>query len=366
MKKTLLKWYKSDSKIISALALVIMTVFMLAFLDLKAVKRTRDRLVSEGASNKPIRLYWDILIWYAIFGYDPSEYTTYNFNEKSAKKRLTFLSSNEQIFFSKSININANSLILDDKSHAFDYFKEYFNREHIIVNSIEDQNKFNLFSSKNQRFFYKPLKGSCGNDSGLADISVDNPNLLFSKFVLNGPYILEELINQCDEMASFNPTSVNTVRTTMIRTENGVSLLFGFIRCGRKGAMVDNGGAGGIIIPYDPENGKLVKFGFDECGKSYIKHPDSKIKFEGFQIPDWENIVKLSVKLTEMLTEFVYVGWDIAITDKGLVIVEGNSRPMFVGLQGMHTTGFKTDIRSILHTGAIPETFRLKQKDIMQ
>ena len=67
MKKTLLKWYKSDSKIISALALVIMTVFMLAFLDLKAVKRTRDRLVNEGASNKPIRLYWDILIWSGSF-----------------------------------------------------------------------------------------------------------------------------------------------------------------------------------------------------------------------------------------------------------------------------------------------------------
>jgi hypothetical protein len=363
MTNTLLRWYKSNSKIKNALALLIMTVFMLAFLNLKNVTITRDKLIKEGSSSKPVRLYWDILIWYVIFGYDPSEFAAYNFCNKSVKERLSFSSSNEQILFSKSINRNANLLVLEDKSYASDYFNKYYKREHIIVNSQEDHNKFNLFSSQYRRFFYKPLKGSCGKDSGVANISIDDPCSLFNKLVSNGPYILEELINQCDEMALFNQSSVNTIRTTMLRTKDGIELLFGFIRCGRKGCAVDNGGAGGIIIPYDIETGKLGKYGFDENGRKYTRHPDSDIEFEGFQIPRWNEILGLSKTITEMLPDFHYVGWDIAVTNDGVQLVEGNSRPMFVGLQGLHTTGFRKEINCILRTCSISSSFKQKQKE---
>ena len=366
MKKTLLKWYKSDSKIISALALVIMTVFMLAFLDLKAVKITRDRLIKEGASKKPIMIYWDILIWYVIFGYDPSAYTEFHFINKTAKERLTFVSYTEQILFARSINLDAKTEIFDKKYNTYEYFKEHYHREQITIKTQDDKQKYSEFIARHPKFFCKPYDGTSGRGTHMVDIKEKDSDQVFNELISSGAYLLEELIVQCQEMAQFNSSSINTVRTALVNTKDGIEMLFAEIRTGRKGSIVDNGGAGGILIPCDINTGKLCKYGFDNTGKKYTAHPDSNVIFENFQIPRWPEIQQLSKDLMAKVPNLKYVGWDIAIADNYLVIVEGNSRPMFGGLQGMHQTGFKKEILEILKTDKIPASFRTKQQEIFQ
>ena len=354
MKEQLLIWYKSDSKIKSALALFIMTIFMIAYIDMKAIKRTANAIDSK--------LFWDIFFTDLIFGFEPSNYAEYHFQDKPLKQRLTFLSFTEMILFSRSINLEADIDILDKKQNTYAYFKEYFQRDQIAIKTPEDEPKYQEFIAKHPTFFAKPS----GRASGHGARIIKAEDQAFQDLISQGEYILEELIVQSKEIAQFNQTSINTIRTALVNTEEGIQMLFAELRTGRKGSIVDNGGSGGVLIPIDITTGKLCKYGFDNTGKTYTSHPDSNVTFKDFQIPRWLEIQQLSKDLMAKIPNLKYVGWDIAITEEGLSLVEGNSRAMFGGLQGLHPEGFKTELRHILRQNKIPSSFRIKQQEIFQ
>lgn len=54
-----------------------------------------------------------------------------------------------------------------------------------------------------------------------------------------------------------------------------------YLKVGRAGSVVDNGGAGGIIINIDKETGELVTDGVREDNTVYARHPDSGMPFKG-------------------------------------------------------------------------------------
>ena len=47
----------------------------------------------------------------------------------------------------------------------------------------------------------------------------------------------------------------------------------------------------------------------------------------GFKIPKYKEVIELAKKASLVVDEVRYVGWDIAVTDKGPVIIEGNEYP---------------------------------------
>lgn len=362
MKKQLLIWYKSNSRIKNALALFIMTIFMIAYIDMKTVKRTAKVIDSDHST----KLFWDIFLTDLIFGFEPSNYAEYHFHGKSLKQRLTFLSFVEMILFSRSINLQAKIEILDKKQNTYACFKEYFHRDQISIKTPEDKAKYNEFIQRHPTFFAKPSGRAGGRGARIVNTCEQDKDKVFIEMISEREYILEERIIQCQEMAQFNPTSINTIRTALVNTEGGIEMLFAELRTGRKGSVVDNGGSGGVLVPIDINTGKLSKYGFDNTGKTYTAHPDSNVTFENFQIPRWDEIQQLSKDLMEKIPNLKYVGWDISITDQCLTLVEGNSRAMFGGLQGLHPEGFKQELLHILRQNKIPESFRVKQQEIFQ
>lgn len=54
---------------------------------------------------------------------------------------------------------------------------------------------------------------------------------------------------------------------------------------------------------------------YDELGNRYVVHPDTKKPTVGFSIPQWEMAVDLSLKLSLVVPESVYIGWDLALTN---------------------------------------------------
>jgi glutathione synthase/RimK-type ligase-like ATP-grasp enzyme len=56
-------------------------------------------------------------------------------------------------------------------------------------------------------------------------------------------------------------------------------------------------------------------------------HPMTGERIEGFQLPFWKESVELALRAHETLPTIALVGWDIALTAEGPVIIEGNSTP---------------------------------------
>jgi hypothetical protein len=56
-----------------------------------------------------------------------------------------------------------------------------------------------------------------------------------------------------------------------------------------------------------------------------VRHPDSGAPIEGFALPYWREVRELAITAHRTFPAMVSVGWDIAITASGPVLVEGNA-----------------------------------------
>lgn len=100
-----------------------------------------------------------------------------------------------------------------------------------------------------------------------------------------------------------------------------------FVRMGMNRSLIDNASAGGCFAGVDLEQGTLIQNGFtlSEVGYSVLeRHPDTRVTFDGFAIPFFHEVL-LAAKRAAELTPLAVVGWDIAISENGPVLVEGNS-----------------------------------------
>ena len=65
----------------------------------------------------------------------------------------------------------------------------------------------------------------------------------------------------------------------------------------------------------------------DAVDNTLYEHPVTKEKIVGFNIPMFKEAVELVKEAAKVVPEVAYVGWDVAISDNGPVIIEGNSFP---------------------------------------
>ena len=270
----------------------------------------------------------DILSAFVLYGIDPEEYFLYNFQHKSHDERRFFLSDRERKYGCKNASSWETYDELRNKDAFYALASKFFNRDVCIVKSAEDLDKFKEFVQKQPRFFAKPIDGTFGNGAGIID-SADYSSLeeAFQPFISTPEkWMLEEIIQQDPEMGKWNPSSVNTIRVHSFLTKEGkYAILNPTLRTGRKGSVVDNAGAGGVTAMIDVATGKIATQGIDKKYNRYDCHPDSKVQFEGTQIPQWEELKKTAEAVHRSLPKHHrYVGFDFALSTKGWVLIEGN------------------------------------------
>lgn len=147
--------------------------------------------------------------------------------------------------------------------------------------------------------------------------------------------LAEEYIKQHEEMNNLFSNCVNTLRIHTVFLPSGHAETAGFssMICGWGNSRHSNE-VKNIRIGINPD-GTLFPCGFlqtcDAYGYKHIsqatRHPDTGILFEKFRIPYWKEALKLAESTAEKVPELTYIGWDIAISEAGPVIVEGNGMP---------------------------------------
>ncbi len=140
-------------------------------------------------------------------------------------------------------------------------------------------------------------------------------------------YLLQEKIQQHEFLNELAPTTTNTIRVvTFLDRNNEVDIHFTILRLGRQGNMADNWDRGGISVAVDPTTGVLgagvlkPKYG----GQWLEVHPDSKVRFTGRTLPYWQETVELCTKAAKVSPRLHSIGWDVALTPQGPVLIEGN------------------------------------------
>ena len=238
---------------------------------------------------------------------------------------------------------------LSDKARAYERLKKYYKRDTMVVTGKKDWKDFNAFVNKHSKFVVKKVFASRGQGVEVVDIqNVKDRKTFFTDMLKSGKILIEEMIKQSAELSRFNPDSVNTTRVCTFLTKNGVVAPWGFLKTGRKGSFVDNAAAGGVFASLDTEKGVTNSTGVDEFGNRFEYHPDSKVKMEGYKLPDWDKALSMCKEAAKLTPEIKYLSWDLAHTDAyGWVIVEVNTCGQMVQQVG-DRKGIKKELKEIL------------------
>lgn len=152
----------------------------------------------------------------------------------------------------------------------------------------------------------------------------------------NQRLLFEVKIRQTATFDAINPTSINTIRMiTMLHPNGEAELLMAFIRMGRKGRWVDNIGKGGnVTANVNRETGRFENIVSFVNYKSFFPvthHPDSGVDLENFRMEDWGGLKKQVFDFHRKISWLKVIGWDVAVTDQGPVIIEINNRSDLIG-----------------------------------
>lgn len=268
----------------------------------------------------------DIRESYVRYLTTPEEYFFFGFQGKDDTYRRSFLSDKFRI--RQLIHKTGERKFIEDLCDKYTFYHRtypYFKREAIKIGGGVSFQTFLKFVRINKRVFVKPISASFGQGAHIiTDNNEKRLHQIYQKLA-EGEWIIEECIDQSREMAEWNQSSVNTVRIPCFLTSEGFKVLNPFFRAGRKGNVIDNGGGGGIFACLDERTGEVISDGFDENNQNHEVHPDSKLKYKGWSIPHWNELLNLSEKIfRECFPDHKYIGFDFALTDKGWVLIEGN------------------------------------------
>jgi hypothetical protein len=138
--------------------------------------------------------------------------------------------------------------------------------------------------------------------------------------------VIQELLEQHDDLKKIHPQSLNTSRMITVNTGSEIHVIATFLRIGVGNSIVDNLAQGNIYIPIDMNTGKLNKMGYSHKEPLFFfSHPQTGIVFDGYTIPFFKEGMEAVKKLHYQLPYFFVLGWDVAFTPNGPVIIESNN-----------------------------------------
>ncbi len=149
-------------------------------------------------------------------------------------------------------------------------------------------------------------------------------------------YVFQELLQSQRNLVPMIGPRLATVRVVTLLTDNGAKVFRAGWKIPANGNIADNfWRSGNLLAGVDLETGCIERVtsgtGFEL--RDVTHHPDTAAKLAGVAIPEWSRMKEVAVEGANLLRHFGMIGWDMAPTDRGPVIVEANSAPDFTLVQ---------------------------------
>ena len=130
-----------------------------------------------------------------------------------------------------------------------------------------------------------------------------------------------------EELRKIYPETVNTIRIMAINRDGKTpKIMNAYMRIGSsKTGLTDNVAYGGVFCPVNIEDGhyhdgeQLHNHVITPCPN----HPDTGALIDGY-VPLWPEVKKMIEDICLIMPELEYLGFDVAITDKGVKVLEVN------------------------------------------
>lgn len=300
---------------------------MIRHMDTKRMRQTAREVAKEA--RRPYPLIFCDMVWCG-FKYQAGylDYSLFQFWDLNAAQRASVLTRGKNNAYVRALNDKAHWDDFDVKPTFLRLFAPYADRKWLDLTDATAQDLQNLGEELGS-FLVKPRDGTHGDGVEIVRAAeVSDWSALYDSLTQKGQTLCEEVIVQHPEMSRLWPGSVNTIRlVTILGQDDTVHTVAAYLRVGNGPRPVDNFNSGGMVTPLDPETGVILAPARDKSGFLSEVHPVTGVKFEGFQVPMWDEVLAFIQKAALVVPQVRYVAWDVAVTAQGPTLVEGNQYP---------------------------------------
>lgn len=275
------------------------------------------------------------------------------YDMKTVKKFLP-----ETVFYYSILpKINSEYNLLDNKNVTYDILKannvpipkcffkvlngNIFDGE---GNLIEDDNKlFNTIDVLHKEVVAKYVNcGSggkqivvLGNEKG--KLNFDN-NIVTCKLLKQrfNNWLFQEKLSNIKVLSDVHESSLNTFRIMTYLKDGKAEVLYAMLKFGNNNAKTDNAHTDGVYVRVNINTGITEGLAYNESLEQFINHPYTNHKIDNIEIPKFNQVIETAKKCAMLFPKLTFVGWDIALTTSGAIVLEGNSSPGLTIIQRTH------------------------------
>lgn len=311
----------------------------------------------ECELKSPLRIFWDQIFYVLKYGEINKNYFIFGFDRKSKNNFneyvpwLTFTharNKNNQMPNKPIYDFNNDVCLVRDK-FVFEAYCRGIGINTPLNVGLVNKGRFYSISEKSYKtieslkelnisaFCKKNISYGGGIDKNIFKLIINNGDIYINNELSdlknligifgNDHWIIQHSIkNQIETYSRFHPHSINTTRIVTVQHKDEIEVLCAFFRMGVNGRHADNWSSGGVLVGIDINNGTLEKWGFFKpgIGTKCLYHPNSKIVFEGYKLPEWDEMVNYVKKAHSLFYGIHSIGWDVVVTEDGIVLIEGN------------------------------------------
>lgn len=301
----------------------------------------------EGRYSKN-SLIRDMIYCLHRYGISFQDYWIYEFPFKSNIAREEFVSDKLRYHYCDILNDKSVLPLMTDKYACYKRFKQFFKRDVLGVYTSKDFEQFETFINKHSRFIFKPINEHSGKGVELIQTNGINKYDFFENKISKGPFVVEEVIVQGEEVAKMHSGCINSFRVVTFKDNENVKIIGVTWRIGSGNSVMDNAGAGGMFAVVNPEKGFVETPARRYNLEEYYIHPDSGVIIPGFQIPKWDEAKETIKEIALFCLEATMVSWDLCYSNKGWMLVEANENGDWSILQSNKKLGLKPLLYSLM------------------
>ena len=284
--------------------------------------------VSEKHHISKFNLWHDILRSSIKYNISILEYFLFKFYNISDKEKENYAGTGYMYEYQLKMNPKVSRDILENK---LIFLKEYSPFIKHNYASIDDINKEpikleKILNNDSEKIVLKSSNGQCGIGIEVRKSKDFNRETLLERLKETDNDFVEDYVEQHKELNKLSPSGLNTVRIiTQLNSNGEVEILGARLRI-TINSSIDNLAAGNIAAPIDLQTGLINGPGVysDITKEDEITHPITGVKIVDFKIPLWEESLQMTKEAALLHPENRSVGWDVAITNNGPELIEGN------------------------------------------
>ena len=277
------------------------------------------------------------IINYCIYGTSFSEYFAYRFYALSHSEKQTFMTRRHMFRFFDKYNPKSLRVRIGDKRETKKYYGNLMQRDQFDYK--EGYEGFCEFAQLHPIIFVKRAISWGGEGAYKADISTEEKRLAEWK-KLDENCVIEECVENCREIRALYAGALNTIKVVTLWINDKPEIQSALFRMGNN-TVVDNAHSGGLYALVDIETGCVITKALDNHFREYVMHPVTSEQIVGFRIPQWEDVKQVALSAASVTPGMKYSSWDIAVTDKGPIVIEGNWDAEFYAEQTLMQRGLR-------------------------